>query len=779
MAERDPLDSVLDAQLGAPPATDPLDAVLDQQLSAPGRRQPPSVSLPMAGGGLAAPQVPEALHRQYDPMTPEALTTMGKYGLKYAGPAAVGMLLGNVAVPAAVTGAAARAVIPPTIDLLSQLAYTRFLQKMGLEEEGLDPLKSTATWTLGGHLGSKVLGNLLQRLAGRSKAGKLLASETAAQELESAAGVAKTEADDLTIGLKRATDSATKQASTQKLILDEGLEQARAKQALEKEVLRGVPGENARSASTWLNRYPAPSEEEVGHLFSKLRYQGKQVAVPLEVFDEFTEVRKTLLAEQQAIGRIAPDIQNRAVTAVGQPSQVTRQVEAAQAAAAEAERAERLGVNLGRSAGQTLKGTPDALLEVQDFLRKPGPDGRWGIRPGDDLTGEVNGLLRLKGGGQAGRRLLNQNGYSLQEVAERLQEAGFLREADTNEVIRVLDDSLSGRPQLSAFRDLVDFDTILQGAKAGATEGAQAGATQRLPTFEDLHRVLQGYGAAIRTTRAAVERQVPGAAAELVAYTKAYGALQEGLERALARGDLPQGVQETLQAANAAHKVRSTLEDVGSILQRKLAYTPGGEEQVLRIGAFMNELHKAGNQDLVKNLREIGMWEPLTEMVQAARRRVTDQAQRVKEANALVTDVSKMIHLNRQESAALLESLTEEAAPRIERLTREAAELAEQGGRVRAAGKPQSGIGGWVPGFAGGVGVGLSYGVSPAVGIPLSAGITAGHYYLQFLRTPRGQELLGRFLRLTGEDIPTPVLRALLPLSRQLSREAGRQEAPQ
>jgi hypothetical protein len=85
-----------------------------------------------------------------------------------------------------------------------------------------------------------------------------------------------------------------------------------------------------------------------------------------------------------------------------------------------------------------LRDIPSVELELQDFIRQQG-----GIRlTGEELAGELQALISRKETGTAGLQN-NTSGSSLQQMADRAQELGFLATADKVALLEALDRSVN------------------------------------------------------------------------------------------------------------------------------------------------------------------------------------------------------------------------------------------------------------------------------------------------------------------------------------------------
>lgn len=100
-------------------------------------------------------------------------------------------------------------------------------------------------------------------------------------------------------------------------------------------------------------------------------------------------------------------------------------------------------------------------LELQDFLRQPrgGSPGGVSLRD-EELFTEVHDLLGRREGGASAASLLNDKGRSLQAMAEEAQQHGFIREADTGELLDALRESMGGRQVYSRFRTPPDLEQV-------------------------------------------------------------------------------------------------------------------------------------------------------------------------------------------------------------------------------------------------------------------------------------------------------------------------------
>lgn len=92
---------------------------------------------------------------------------------------------------------------------------------------------------------------------------------------------------------------------------------------------------------------------------------------------------------------------------------------------------------------ESLAKIPTTELELQDAIKQP-VGGRWGIKlTGEtDVPGELRALISPRETGVHGL-LNNRNGFTLNEMAQRLKDADFIKSADKESLLVALDDSIN------------------------------------------------------------------------------------------------------------------------------------------------------------------------------------------------------------------------------------------------------------------------------------------------------------------------------------------------
>ena len=739
--------------LPAPPPVQPTEEetgylqMLERQTAS--RRQAPSVSLPVTSEGLVPPSPPqepfqrskfdarvEGIYRGED--TDETLV---KGLLRYGAPVVAGVLGGGLTAPAAFGAGLARAAYPTVMDILSQLATTKGLQILGVEKPGVEPLFDAAAGTVVGRALSAGIRASAQNVLEHSKAGRLLRVNERIDAAQEEGAIAEELGGMTRARIAQDIGKVTERVALKKGVVQAQVAEATKRRALASAMVKEAPAINASEARRWLTSLPVPDERVIDELYSEVNRYG-DVAMPETVLAQLGRARQTIADQEARIASVAPELVDRKLVQMGKPlprgEAVTETLE-----------------SLSRPRGVPLSRSVDTSLELQDFVRKATGEGRWGIRIGDDaLSGELDALLRRKESGSS--RLLNSaQGFSPQQMAERAHEAGFLESPDVGELVRKLDESIfSGRPVLSLFRDLPEFGV------EGLDRAIEA------PTFQAVKETLTRYGQAIRSARAAVVAGREGAQAQLSAYSKVYGALQQGLDDAIEGGELPDGLRTALQKANSAFKVKATVDDLSALIEAKIRYPREGAAGVLNVGQLMNELEKLSNADLVGKLREVGVYDGLQDTLAAARERIASPQEQVRALRQLEGELKAILPQVKARGDARIGQLRS-----IDEQVRQRVGDEVSSARVRVAvlegqrPSPSGALGFLEASSLGGI---IGYGVSrEPLGVAL--GVTAAQaarYYANYLMQPHGQVILKRFLEATGETVPAPATRALIQIGR-------------
>lgn len=147
---------------------------------------------------------------------------------------------------------------------------------------------------------------------------------------------------------------------------------------------------------------------------------------------------------------------------------------------------------------------PTAELEVQDAIRQ---QGGINLSRETDVPGELRALISPRETGIHGL-LNNQSGLSLQQMAETLQQHGFLGTADKNALLHVLDRSVNGRQNM--------YSTQAQG---------------RVPLLDNafVEHAYRHTLEAIQTLEARTEAQRRGTRPHAEAMAEAQGMIEAGL----------------------------------------------------------------------------------------------------------------------------------------------------------------------------------------------------------------------------------------------------------
>lgn len=150
---------------------------------------------------------------------------------------------------------------------------------------------------------------------------------------------------------------------------------------------------------------------------------------------------------------------------------------------------------LPTSSATTAGRAADDQVELQTFIRRNG-----GIRvANEELASEVEALTRFKETGTTGL-LSNTQGKTLQEMAEKAHELGFIRSADKADLLEALDNSLRtgkaySQNNTDVFGDLIEFfddpEAVRTAAQAVPAQGLRD-VTLSIHNLDSLRkRILQ------------------------------------------------------------------------------------------------------------------------------------------------------------------------------------------------------------------------------------------------------------------------------------------------
>lgn len=159
---------------------------------------------------------------------------------------------------------------------------------------------------------------------------------------------------------------------------------------------------------------------------------------------------------------------------------------------------------------------PSIELELQDLVRQQG-----GIRlEGEELRGELSRVITRKETGRGG--LQNAAGMSLQQMAEKADELGFIASADKSSLLEALDRSVTQghevysryatgivplvhSPELSVlYRDVAEMATLLE----ANVEVQRRGTRPRAPVHEEARQFVESGGWTIDDVRELLPGQV-------------------------------------------------------------------------------------------------------------------------------------------------------------------------------------------------------------------------------------------------------------------------------
>jgi hypothetical protein len=190
---------------------------------------------------------------------------------------------------------------------------------------------------------------------------------------------------------------------------------------------------------------------------------------------------------------------------------------------------------------------------------------RLGIHP-DELKGSGTtgyaGEVRSLRESTFGRGLVNKNGKSLERVAERMHEDGYLERADVSELLNKLTDEAGGSPTFSRYAnpERIARDPNMPGKRI------TPGTSTPLPVD---WRTLQSYRSSVGD--AAAQAEAKGANKDAAALKEINNALSRRVDQAGAMGLLQPGEAFPLEAfarwtdANAAHAARIAQYDTGPL----------------------------------------------------------------------------------------------------------------------------------------------------------------------------------------------------------------------
>lgn len=206
--------------------------------------------------------------------------------------------------------------------------------------------------------------------------------------------------------------------------------------------------------------------------------------------------------------------------------------------------------------GTVPAATREAGQELQQFIRSHG-----GMKlSGEELQGELAAVIAPKDTGTTGL-LNNRSGQSLQTMAERAHEAGFLDTPDKTALLDALSRSHGGHPvyNVSTERMVDELGDFFDRASG------QAPTVPGEISFQEARSLLKWLGQRIGSLQRAT---TPDAGEQLGAAKLLYGKVQQTLDGAAKDLHIPTEARAALQEANAAYKVQATVETLGDTIER-------------------------------------------------------------------------------------------------------------------------------------------------------------------------------------------------------------------
>jgi hypothetical protein len=494
------------------------------------------------------------------------------------------------------------------------------------------------------------------------------------------------------------------------------------------------------------------------------KFNGQQL--PASVLDGLAEARAKLAAKEARIASVLPEASNPTLRKLGgtvaqEGADVAPQLTNPSATAARG--------GLGKANPQEL--------ELQDFLRQPDKQGRWGINLNDDeLFSEFDALLGKAESGSA--RLKNQHGLTSSAQAQRAHEQGFIETPDVDALKQALDESIAmGRPVYSKFRSYADIDYGLTPEALGPN-----------PSFQALRETISRLGQRIGDARAGVNTGQTGAREQLAALSSMYGALQKGMTLAEESGELTPAAREALKKANAAFKVRATMDDLAGLIESKIR-TPAGGAEVFNAGQVLDALRKPQNKDLRAKLDEIGVLPQLESFLDGLQGRIANAKDAMVKARELDRTAKGLYKQMNQDERAAVQRYIDAQQGMQERLTTAQAGVGEETAAIGQQAEARAGMlksdaqtalqagkeaqettrrkiasiqspsfndaltFGYLPAAVGAMGT-LATG-DYVTGAKMAAPFFASGFLVRALMTPKGQEMVGKVLEASG-GIMTP-----------------------
>lgn len=279
-------------------------------------------------------------------------------------------------------------------------------------------------------------------------------------------------------------------------------------------------------------------------------------------------------------------------------------------------------------------------IELQKFIRT-----KFGITAeGEELRGELLALTAPAETRTTG--LLNKGGMTLDEMAQAAEEAGYILSPDKTALLNALDTSMRGRPVFSMHDDMAD--------ELGDFFDRAAGGAPLLPTemsFQEARALLTWLGQRIGSLKRAT---TPDAGEQLGAAKLLYQRVQQTLDRAVGTGDLSAQARKDLKAANAAYKVKATVDELADEIEAAISirsdfgvdFNPGKVLDTLRKG-------KDG-EFLRERLRDVGLLDSTQTFLNRAGVQLSIAKQRVPATRQALAKELQQIRAGAREQANTL-----------------------------------------------------------------------------------------------------------------------------
>jgi hypothetical protein len=197
------------------------------------------------------------------------------------------------------------------------------------------------------------------------------------------------------------------------------------------------------------------------------------------------------------------------------------------------------------------------------------------------------------------------------------------------------------------------------------------------PSFGNIREVLTRLGDNIGDARSAVNQGRTGAREELRAWTSLYGTLEQALEEASRSGDLTPAAREALQQANAAFKVKATVDDLRGLLEARLR-TPEGVAEIFNPGPVLDAVRRPANADLRAHLADIGVLGGLETFLQDLQGTLAAPRNAVLKARELQQAAQQVVRQLGPEEQQALARYTEAASGMQQRLTQARQSVGEE-----------------------------------------------------------------------------------------------------